>query len=197
MKKSRNNCARPILACWLGRLGILAAVVGLATDPTCADQPIQLKVVGGLAGVSQYERLEKVFWDQKVELLTNGRIQAEIHPFDKSGLPGQEMLQLMRMGVVPFGTALLAVVSADEPELNAVDLPGLNPDIAALRRTVGAYRGHLESVLRSKFGIELLAIYAYPAQVIFCSRPFSGLGDLAGRRIRISSVGQSEMMATL
>jgi TRAP-type C4-dicarboxylate transport system substrate-binding protein len=197
MKKSRNSNVRPISARWLVRLGILGAALSLAMNPTSADQPIHLKIVGGLAGVSQYERLEKVFWDQRVELLTNGRIQAEIHPFDKSGLPGQEMLQLMRMGVVPFGTALLAVVSADEPELNAVDLPALNPDFQALRNTVGHYRSHLERVLRTKFGIELLAIYTYPAQVIFCSKQFTGLNGLAGRRIRTSSVGQSEMMTAL
>lgn len=175
----------------------IAAMLWFAAPAVGGEQPITLKVVGGLAGVSQDQRLEKPFWEQRITEISHGRIRAEIHAFDRSGLPGQEMLQLMHLGVVPFGTALLAVVSADEPELNAVDLPGLNPDIAALRRTVGAYRGHLKSVLRSKFGIELLAIYAYPAQVIFCSRPFSGLGDLAGRRIRTSSVGQSEMMAAL
>jgi TRAP-type C4-dicarboxylate transport system substrate-binding protein len=172
------------------------AVSGLATI-AAADEPIHLKIVGGLGGVSQYDRLEKPFWDHRIEALSKGRIKAEIHPFDRSGLPGQEMLQLMRMGVVPFGTALLAVVSGDEPELNAVDLPALNPDMQALRKTVGLYRAHLRQMLRKKFGIELLAIYTYPAQVIFCAKPFTGLGDLTGRRVRTSSVGQSEMMTAL
>src|SRR5262249_36470403 len=129
--------------------------------------------------------------------LSHGRIRAEIHPYDGSGLPGQEMLQLMRLGIAPFGTALLAVVSADEPELNAVDLPALNPDMASLRRTGEAYRPHLEAPLRAKFGIELLAIYSYPAQVLFCTQSFPGLAGLAGRRIRTSSVGQSELMTAL
>ena len=52
-------------------------------------------------------------------------------------------------------------------------------------------------MLRTKFGIELLAIYTYPAQVIFCAKPFIGLSDLFGRRVRTSSVGQSEMMTAL
>ena len=86
---------------------------------------IQLKVVGGLAGVSQYTKLEEPFWVHKVPELTHGRVQAEIHPFDRSGLPGQEMLQLMRLGVVPFGTALLALVSGDRAGTEAVDLPTL------------------------------------------------------------------------
>jgi TRAP-type C4-dicarboxylate transport system substrate-binding protein len=183
---------------WLVALAGLAAMVLVALGAAArADEPVRLKVVGGLAGVSQYERLEKPFWEHRIEALSGGRIQAEIHAFDRSGLPGQEMLQLMRLGIVPFGTALLAVVSGDEPELNAVDLPALNPDMQALRKTVALYRPHLQEMLRTKFGIELLAVYAYPAQVIFCAKPFTGLRDLAGRRIRTSSVGQSEMMTAL
>ena len=171
------------------------AVAGSAA--LAADGPIQLKVVGGLAGVSQYTKLEEPFWTQEVPGITQGRVQADIHPFDRSGLPGQEMLQLMRLGVVPFGTALLAVVSGDEPELNAVDLPTLNPDMATLRKTVGLYRNQLHDTLQQKYGIELLGIYAYPAQVLYCSQSFKNLRDLAGRKVRTSSVGQSEMMTAL
>jgi TRAP-type C4-dicarboxylate transport system substrate-binding protein len=182
---------------WQAIAGLIALVAASPAATTSADEPVRLKVVGGLAGVSQYERLEKPFWEHRIEALSGGRIQAEIHAFDRSGLPGQEMLQLMRLGIVPFGTALLAVVSGDEPELNAVDLPALNPDMQALRKTVELYRPHLQEMLRTKFGIELLAVYAYPAQVIFCAKPFAGLSDLSGRRIRTSSVGQSEMMSAL
>ena len=177
----RPPCMLQIGRCVV-RLTAAAMVVLLCAFIARADEPM---------------RLEKPFWEHRIEALSNGSIQAEIHAFDRSGLPGQEMLQLMRLGIVPFGTALLAVVSGDEPELNAVDLPALNPDMQALRRTVGLYRSHLQQMLRTKFGVKLLAVYAYPAQVIFCAKPFTGLGDLAGRRIRTSSVGQSEMMVAL
>jgi TRAP-type C4-dicarboxylate transport system substrate-binding protein len=196
-----GRCTGAIFRGWTPRLllraGAMAIAVLWSATIVFADEPIHLKIVGGLAGVSQYDRLEKPFWDQRIEGLTNGRMKAEIHPFDRSGLPGPEMLQLMRMGVVPFGTALLAAVSGDEPELNAVDLPVLNPDMQALRKTVGLYRAHLQQMLLTKFGIELLAIYTYPAQVIFCRKPFTGLGDLSDRRVRTSSVGQSELMTAL
>lgn len=177
-------------------LALMAAMLPLS-PARGAEEPIRLKVVGGLAGVSQYRRLEEPFWTERVPELTGGRIRPEIYPFDRSGLRGQDMLQLIRLGVVPFGTALLAVVAGDEPELNAVDLPALNPDMKSLRRTVSLYREHMQQVLRDRYGIELLAIYAYPAQVIYCAKPFRGLNDLAGRRVRTSSVGQSEMMAAL
>jgi TRAP-type C4-dicarboxylate transport system substrate-binding protein len=180
-------------------LAALALLAGATTSPARSQDPapLRLKIVGGLADVSQYVRYEEPFWRSRISELTGGRVQAEIAPFDRSGIRGQEMLQLMRLGVVPFGTALLAVVSTEEPEFNAVDLPALAPDMASLRQTVGAFRPHIERVLRERYQIELLGIYTYPAQVVFCTRPFSGLSDLSGRRIRTSSVGQSEMVQAL
>jgi TRAP-type C4-dicarboxylate transport system substrate-binding protein len=172
-------------------------VAGSLAGAHAADEPIRLTVIGGIAAVSQYAKFERPFWLRDIPRLTNGHITAELHPFDQSDLCGQEMLPLMRLGVVPFGTALLAMVSADEPELNAVDLPLLNPDMASLRKTVGLYRGHLLDILQRKYGIELLGIYAYPAQVLYCAKAFDGLNDLAGRKVRTSSVGQSELMTAL
>lgn len=176
---------------------LVLTVSAEASAQTAPEQPIRLKVVGGLADVSQYVRYEEPFWRRRLTEVSRNRLQAEIAPFDRSGIRAQEMLSLMRLGVVPFGTALLAVVSADEPEFNAVDLPIVNPDMATLRRTVASYRPHIEAVLAERYDVELLAIYTYPAQVVFCRNAFSGLSDLAGRRIRTSSVGQSEMFAAL
>jgi TRAP-type C4-dicarboxylate transport system substrate-binding protein len=175
----------------------LLVSITLSPAPSLADEPLRLKVVGGLADVSQYVKYEEPFWRKTLSELTNGRVVGEIAPFDRAGFRAEEMLQLMRLGVVPFGTALLAIVSSEEPEFNAVDLPALNPDFASLRQTVRLYRPHLRRILQERYGIELLAVYTYPAQVTWCRRPFSGLGDLAGRRIRTSSVGQAELFEAL
>ena len=161
------------------------------------DEPIKLQVVGGLGGVTQFTRLEQPFWEREITERTGGRLVATITPNNGGGLRGQEMLQLMQLGVVPFGTGLLSVVSAEEPELNAVDLPILNPDMATLKKTVAAFRAHLATLLRDRWDIEMLAIYAYPAQVLFCRSAFHGLDDIAGRRVRTSSVAQSDLMKAL
>jgi TRAP-type C4-dicarboxylate transport system substrate-binding protein len=191
------------LAAAAALIGALLAPVPAAAQGTGqgagqgADQPIRIKVIGGLADVSQYVRFEEPFWRLRVPQLTNGRIATEVAPFDRSGIRGQEMLQLMRLGVVPFGTVILPIAATEEPEFNAVDLPALSPDMATLRRNVAAFRPHLENLLRDRYGIELLGVYTYPAQVVFCNRPFSNLGDLRGRRVRTSSVSQSELIQAL
>jgi len=188
---------RPRSLVWSGTVLVMLVAFLAIPSSRAEDGPIHLEVVGGLAQVSQYAKLEEPFWVRDVPQFTQGRVQVEIHPFDQSGLAGEEMLQLMRLGVVPFGTALLAEVAGDEPELNAVDLPLLNPDMASLRNTVSLYRTHLHQILQRKYGIELLSVYAYPAQVLYCTHRFATLKDLAGRRVRTSSVGQSEMISAL
>lgn len=162
-----------------------------------AEAPVTLNILGGLDAVAQYRDFEEPFWTREITQLSDGGIRATIRPFDKSGLNGQDVLPLVRLGVVPFATVLAAVAAGDEPELAAVDLPGLNPDIASLRRMVDAFRPRLRALLAERYGSELLAVYTYPAQLMFCRDAFSGLGDLRGRRIRTSSAPQSDLVAAL
>lgn len=160
-------------------------------------EPIEIKVIGGLGGVNQYVRLEEPFWRREIGPLTGGRVVATIAPFDSSGMRAEDMLQLIRLGVAPFGTVLLSAAESEDPELNAVDLAGLNPDFATLREHVAASRDHLRALLSERYGIRLLAVYTYPAQVLYCAKPFSGLEDLKGRTIRTSSVTQSDLFEAL
>lgn len=177
------------------------AAIGLClagfVPPASAQPTQQLRIVGGLAGVNQYVRHEEPFWRLTLPALSRGRVTAEIVPADRAGIRSQEMLRLVQLGSVSFGTALLAAVAAQEPEVAAPDLAGLNPDLATLRRSIDAYRPRLEALLRERHGAELLAVYVYPAQVTFCTQPLRSLADLAGRRIRVSSATQSDWVSAL
>ena len=157
----------------------------------------RLRIFGGLAKLNQYTRHEQPFWRDALPRLSGGRARAEIVAYDEAGLRGGEMLRLIQVGAVPMGTALLPLVAAQDPTLGAPDLAGLNPDIGALRRHIAAFRPYLERRLRERWGIEAFAVYVYPAQVTFCTRPFSGLADLAGRRIRSSNTAQSDLIEAL
>lgn len=184
------------------RRRFLPALLGLLTwagaqSATPAQAPQRLRVVGSLASISQYTRHEEPFWSRELPRLSGGRLAADIVPFDRAGLRAQEMLRLVQLGAVPFGTALLSASASEDPELGAPDLAGQNADIATLRRTVAAFRPTLEKLLRERYGAELLAVYTYPAQVVFCSKPFAALSDLAGRRVRTSSPTQSDLVEAL
>ena len=170
---------------------------GFARAQPAREPVLQLRIVGGLAGLNQFTRHEAPFWTRDLPALSAGRVSAEIVPFDRAGIRAQEMLRLVQVGAVPFGTALLSSAAADVPELLAPDLAGLNPDIDSLRRAVAAFRPYLERLLRERYGIEALAVYVYPAQVTYCSKPMAGLTDLAGRRVRVSSASQADFVTAL
>jgi TRAP-type C4-dicarboxylate transport system substrate-binding protein len=173
------------------------AFVAQAQSAPASPDAVHLRIVGGLAGVNQYTRHEEPFWTRELARSSAGRASADIVPFDRAGIRGQEMLRLVQLGVVPFGTALLAMVAVNDAELTLPDLAGLNPDMPTLRRNVSAFRPHLQKLLRERYGAELLALYAYPAQVTFCTKPVAGLHDLAGRRIRVVSGAMSDWVTSL
>ena len=174
-----------------------AAPAGPAAATAAPAAPYKLRIVGGLGGINQYLRQEEPFWSKDLLRLSGGRFDAEIVPFDRAGVPGAEMLRLLQLGVVPFGTTLMSSFTAQYPEYTAPDLAGLNPDIATLKSTLAAFRPYLEKALREQHGIEALAVYVYPAQVVYCKKPLRMLSDLAGRRTRVSSSTQADFVSAL
>lgn len=185
-------CTRVLLA-------TLAAVGGLAGLPSPAAEPasVKLRVVGGLDGLNQYTRQEVPFWTERLARLSGGRYSAEIVPFDRAGIRGQELLSMVRLGTVPFGTLLVSQASPKDAELAAPDLAGLNPDASSVRRSVEQFRPRMQALLRERHNAELLAVYLYPAQVLFCNQPLPSLEGLRGRRVRTSSVTQSDWVQAL
>lgn len=172
------------------------ALVGATAVRAAETPPLRLRVIGGLAGMHQYTRHEEPFWTRELPRLSAGRLTAEIAPFDRAGIEPQEMLRLSELGTIAFGTTLLNS-NATDPELMALDLAGLNPDLATLRRGVDAFRPTLARLLRERYRVELLALYVYPAQVAFCRQPFASLAELAGRRVRVSGLSQWDFVEAL
>jgi len=183
------------MVCLAACIGLVLGLPALAAAPDGKATPaIKLRIVGGLGSLNQYLRFEEPFWNKEFATLTHGQATATVVAYDKAGMRTHEVMRLMQLGVVPFGTALMSGIVSHDPELAALDLAGLNPDMATLRRSAAAFRPHLERVMRERHGIEVLALYVYPAQVTFCTRPFKGLSDLAGRRVRISNPTQADLI---
>lgn len=183
----------------LGLLCSFALLLGgtIATAQTQTPAPYKLRVVGGLAGLNQFTRWEEPFWTKDVARLSGGKFSADIVPFDQAGVPAAEMLHLVQLGVVPFGTILMSSLGVEYLQYTATDLAGLNPNIASLKVSLAAFRPYLEKSLRDQHGVEALAIYTYASQVLFCKKPFTSLADLAGRRVRVSSAGQADFVSAL
>lgn len=179
---------------WVALGGLLLACVW---GPLAAQPVEQLRVVGGLANLNQYLRHEQPFWTQQLTQLSAGRIRAEIVPFDEAGLTPIDLFRAVQADSVSVGTVLLSAAASMEPQLAGPDLTGLNPDFESAQRTLKAYRPYLARLVQERHGLRLLAVFAYPAQVVYCARAFSGLSDLRARRVRVSSPSQAAFMTGL
>lgn len=195
-RKNELVRGRPAIAWLLGLVLHTAAIAQGVAAPAATAQP-NLRVVGGLAALNQYTRQEEPFWTRRLTELSGGRFRAEIVPSDRAGIRGAELLPMVRLGTVPFGTLLLSQAAPRDAELAAPDLAGMNPDIATLRRVVNAWRPRLQALLRERHNAELLAVYAYPAQVAFCNRAIEGLAGLKGLRVRTTSQTQADLVQAL
>ena len=178
---------------WLSALLLLSAVPALAEGLP----EIHLKIVGGLGQTIQYKKYEEPFWAQQLAEHSNGRITAEVTPWDRTGIAGSELLGLTRLGAISFGTISLSQIASEDPEAAGADLAGLNPDIRSLRASIDAHLPVLREIYRTRYGLELLAVWTYPAQVVFCNKPIRGLADLRGRKVRVASAMHGDFVRGL
>ncbi|WP_052213666.1 TRAP transporter substrate-binding protein DctP [Belnapia sp. F-4-1] len=177
-------------------------LIGLALLlPLCLaraqEVPHRLKVLGFYTHTGLFADFEEPFWIREVPALTGGRLLPSTTPLDRAGIRESELLSFLRLGVVQGATVPLALAAGDDPELSVVDLPGLNADLPALRRSLAQWRPHLTAVLEERYDIHLLGLLVPTTQVVFCREAFARLGDVAGRRVRVGSVSQGELIEAL
>lgn len=169
------------------RLCVLAGAVaaGLAGAAVAQDMPkTSLKVVGAWGQLTQYKNFEQPFWTKEIPEKSGGAVTAEITPFNEMGLKGAEIFRLMRLGVIDFGSTVLGYVAADDARNEAVDLAGLSPDVATARKVSDAYKPIYDKFYGERFGIKVLGIWPYSAQVLFCNGEIKSLSDLKGKKVR-------------
>ena len=165
----------------------LAAVVaaGFAGAATAQELPkTALKVVGAWGNLTQYKEFEQPFWTKEIAEKSKGAVTAEITPFNEMGLKGAEIFRLMRLGVIDFGSTVLGYVAADDARNEAVDLAGLSMDIETARKVSDAYKPVYDKFYRERFGMQVLGIWPYSAQVLFCNGEIKRLADLKGIKVR-------------
>lgn len=176
----------------------LAASSLIAGSVTAQELPrTSLKVVGAWGNLSQYKNFEQPFWTKELAERSKGTVTAEITPFNEIGLKGAEIFRLMRLGVIDFGSTVLGYVATDDARNEAIDLAGLAPDIATARKISDAYKPVYDKFYREKFGSQVLGIWPYPAQVIFCNGEIKGLSDLKGKKVRTGNRTLAEFVEAL
>ena len=154
----------------------------------------ELHVVGGLSNLTAYQQFEQPFWEKTIPEKSGGQVTATIKGFNEMGVKGPELMRLMSQGAIEFGTATLSYFASDNPINEAIDLPGLAPDVATARKVTAAFEPVYEKFYGEGSRVKLLGISTYPAQVLFCNAEINSLKDLAGKKVRTSSRTQAEFV---
>lgn len=147
----------------------------------------KLKVVGSWDFLAQFKDFEKPFWEKTLPQLTGGAVTAEVAGFNSMGLKGTEIVRLMKLGMIDFGTTVLAYGAEADIETEGIDLAGLGDTIERAHSIAAAYLPVLDDFFQKNHGIKVLTIFPYPAQIIYCKDPVKSLSDLKGRKVRVGT----------
>lgn len=127
---------------------------------------------------------------------SGGRIKVDLASWPERNLNGPEIIRLVRSGNVDIGAAPLATVSGDVPFLDIVDLAGLNPTIDQAKKVAEAMLPEANKALE-RFNTRIIAMYPFPAQVLFCRQPITSLADMKGRKIRTNGGSTNDLVSSL
>lgn len=170
-------------------LAALAMLVGAATA-----QPVNITAVTQPSpAIPQYTRVDVPMLREGLPARSDGRIRVTLATWPERNLNGPEIIRLTRSGQVEIGAAPLTTVSGDVPILDMVDLAGLNPTIGQARQVGEALLPEFNRALE-RFGVRLVALAPYPAQVLFCRERANSLADLRGRRVRTSGGSANDFL---
>jgi TRAP-type C4-dicarboxylate transport system substrate-binding protein len=148
-------------------------------------------MVGTWNFTTHYKDIEYPYFSKGITDKSKGKIKVDIKSITELNLKGFEVVDLTRKGVYDIVAGVIAYVASKSPELEAVDLAGVSPDIDDTIKVMKAYRSVIQREFESKYGVHLLAMTLYPSQQFWCAKPVKSIDDLSGLRIRVygSSLG--------
>jgi len=173
------------------------AVALLVSSPAGlgAAAETKLNVVGNISITTQFKNLEKPFWTEQLAAWSDGKVTAQFQGWNEMGLKGPEVFRLLQKGVMDVGTYQLGHVSGEAPINDATDLAGLSPSLDKFLEVTHAFRPVLEQTYADRFGLKILTMQSFQAQLLYCRGELRGLADLKGKKIRTSGASQSDFVS--
>lgn len=169
------------------KIAILAAALAVTATAALADGPVVVKAVGTWGNLTNYQKHEGPFWNERIAKASGGSIIGEIKPQTELGLKGFEIMRLVKNGVFDFAFGLPGYVAAENAIFEGGDLSSVTQDIETQRKVADAYFPILEAAFAKYYNAKLMTLYPFPSQMLWCNGEVNSIGDLKGKKIRVYS----------
>ncbi|EBA15322.1 putative transport protein [Roseobacter sp. SK209-2-6] len=163
----------------------LAASLSLTASAALADNPVVLKAVGTWSSLTNYQKHEGPFFNERLAEASGGSIVGEIQSQSGLGLKGFEIMRLVKNGVFDFAFGLPGYVAAENAIFEGADLSSVTQDITTQRQVAEAYYPTMEKAFAEIYNAKLLMLYPFPSQTLWCNAEVNGIEDLKGKKIRV------------
>ena len=167
------------------KLTALTAALALSAGTALADNPVVLKAVGTWSSLTNYQKHEGPFFNERLAEASGGQIVGEIQSQSGLGLKGFEIMRLVKNGVFDFAFGLPGYVAAENAIFEGADLSSVTQDIDTQRKVADAYFPTLEEAFAKYYNAKLLMLYPFPSQTLWCNAEVNGIADLEGKKIRV------------
>ncbi|MCQ2003222.1 TRAP transporter substrate-binding protein DctP [Rhizobium sp. NRK18] len=157
----------------------------------------QVNVLAIASSTSEWGLLEKPFWTELVPKLSGGKIKVKLNSITELGVPGGQMIKLVRSGVYDISDTVASYADEDVKELDAMDISGVSPTIEGIRETTAAIMPVIKDALQQKTGTDVMASWPTTGLVFWCQSKVTNLADLQGKTVRVFSKTLSDFVKAL
>ena len=173
------------------------AIIFIIATFNFANAKDLLNVIGNVSVTTQFKTLQKPFWTEKIPDASGGDIKVNFKGWNEMGLKGPEGLRLLMKGQTQVASFQLGHVSGEHPINDTTDLAGMSPTIDDFWKVTQSFRPTLEKFYEDNFGVKILTMQSFQAQILYCRDPLKSLADMKGRKVRSSGVSQSDFLSAI
>jgi TRAP-type C4-dicarboxylate transport system substrate-binding protein len=172
-------------------------------NPTTAElramaadmKPFTMRGIGGAIGTSEWLFMEVPFWTEILPKLSGDKVTVQLTSQTAFNLKGPEVFTLTSQGIVDFSEIAANYGAGDLPQLDGMDLAGVAATFEDQNAVLKAYLPIISKALEDRFGLVTAGYANSTAQVFFCNAEINGIGDLVGKKVRLTSSTMADLVS--